>query len=50
MKGREMDKDRRRNRILMVGVALMLLALFSYVATLDESDPNALPETEQVME
>ena len=45
-----MDKDRRRNRILMVGVGLMLLALFSYVATLDDSDPSALPETEQVVE
>ena len=39
-----MDRDRRRSRILMVGVVLMLLALFSYVATLDESDPNVLPE------
>jgi len=50
MKGIRMDKDQRRNRLLMVGVALMVLALFSYVATLDDSDPSALPETEQVVE
>jgi len=39
-----MEREQRRNRILMVGVVLMLLALFSYVATLDESDPEILPE------
>lgn len=26
-----------------VAVAVMLLALFAYLATLDESDPDALP-------
>lgn len=43
-----MSVDRRRSRILMIGVVLMLLALFTYVATLDDSDPDVLPEsTEQ---
>jgi hypothetical protein len=27
-----------------LALALMLLAIFAYVATLDESDPEALPE------
>jgi len=27
-----------------VALALMLLAIFVYVATLDESDPEALPD------
>jgi hypothetical protein len=27
-----------------VAVALMLAAIFAYVATLDESDPEALPD------
>jgi hypothetical protein len=30
---------------LYVAVGLMLLAILSYVATLDESDPEALPQT-----
>ncbi len=45
-----MSVDRRRNRILMVGVVLMLLALFSYVATLDDSDPEALPESAEQLD
>lgn len=40
-----MNADQRRKRILTVGVVLMLLALFSYVATLDESDPDVLSQT-----
>jgi hypothetical protein len=27
-----------------LAVALMLLALFAYLSTLDESDPSALPD------
>jgi hypothetical protein len=30
----------RNRRWLIVGVALMLVAIFAYVATLDESDPD----------
>lgn len=30
----------RNRRWLIVGVVLMLAAIFSYVATLDESDPD----------
>jgi hypothetical protein len=40
-----MSVDRRRSWILGAGVVLMLLALFSYVASLDESDPEALPNS-----
>lgn len=40
-----MNRDRRKTWVFMVGVALMFVALFSYVATLDESDPDALPQT-----
>ena len=40
-----MDREQRRNWILMGGVVLMLLALFSYVATLDDSDAGALPDS-----
>lgn len=40
-----MSIDRRRNRILTIGVVLMLLALFTYLATLDDSDPDVLPES-----
>ena len=32
-----------RNRWLIVGVVLMLAAIFAYVATLDEADPEAMP-------
>ena len=33
-----------RNRTwLVVGVVLMLAAIFAYVATLDEADPDAAP-------
>jgi hypothetical protein len=42
-----MDREQKRNRILIVGVVLGLLALFSYVATLDDSDPNVIPESTQ---
>jgi hypothetical protein len=45
----KMSAEQRRKRILIVGVGLMLLALFSYVATLDESDPTALPESMEQM-
>jgi hypothetical protein len=42
-------RDRRRSWILAVGVALMLAAMFSYLASLDDSDPDALPDSvEQV--
>lgn len=30
--------------ITIVGVALMLLALFAYLATIDESDPDEIPQ------
>ena len=29
---------------LCVAIGLMLAAIFAYVATLDENDPDALPE------
>jgi hypothetical protein len=42
-------KRERRTWIVVVGVALMLAAALSYVATLDDSDPDALAEpAEQV--
>jgi hypothetical protein len=46
----KMNRDRRRTWILTVGVALMLIALFSYVATLDESDPEAIPEATETLD
>ena len=45
-----MDREQRRNWILAGGVVLMLLALFSYVASLDDSDPNVLPETAEQLD
>ena len=45
-----MSAEKRRKRILMIGVVLMLVALFAYVATLDESDPAALPESAEQLE
>ena len=33
----------RNRRWLIVGVVLMLAAIISYVATLDEADPEAAP-------
>jgi hypothetical protein len=30
--------------ITWIGVGLMLLALFTYLATLDEADPEELPQ------
>ena len=30
--------------ITIVGVTLMLIALFVYLATLDEADPNEIPQ------
>jgi len=44
------SRDRRRRWILVVGAALMLAAIFSYVATLDESDPEALPESAEELD
>jgi hypothetical protein len=38
-----MKADPRRRRVLVVGVVLMLAALFFYIASLDDSDPDALP-------
>jgi hypothetical protein len=35
---------------MLVGVALMLAALFAYVASLDESDPQALPDAAEEVE
>jgi hypothetical protein len=35
---------RKNNWKTLVAVAMMLLALFAYVASLDESDPEALPQ------
>jgi len=34
-----------RNRLwALVAVAIMLAAIFAYVASLDDSDPDAMPE------
>ena len=33
----------RNRRWLIVGVVLMLAAIFAYVGSLDESDPDAAP-------
>jgi len=30
--------------ITIIGVALMLLALFAYLATIDEANPDELPQ------
>lgn len=45
-----MSIEQRRKRILMAGVVLMLVAMFAYVATLDESDPDVLPESAEQLE
>ncbi len=45
-----MSVDRRRNWVLTLGIVLMLSAMFSYVASLDESDPEALESIENVNE
>lgn len=45
-----MDVERRRKRILVVGVVLMIVSLFLYLATLDDSDPDALPEAAEQRE
>jgi len=37
-------ENRRKSWRTMVAVALMLAALFAYLASLDEADPEALPE------
>jgi hypothetical protein len=33
----------RKRGVLIVGVVLMLAAIFAYVASLDEADPEAVP-------
>ena len=33
-----------KRRHAYIALALMLLAVFAYVATLDEGDPDALPD------
>lgn len=45
-----MNSDRRRRWILLAGVALMLAAMFSYLASLDDSDPEALPESAESLD
>ena len=30
--------------VTIIGVALMLMALFAYLATIDEADPNEIPQ------
>jgi hypothetical protein len=35
---------RKNNWKTLVALAMMLLAIFAYVASLDESDPEALPQ------
>ncbi|MFP6660146.1 MAG: hypothetical protein VCB78_01645 [Myxococcota bacterium] len=37
---------KQKRGLMIVGLVLMLAAIFSYVATLDESDPEALPVAE----
>lgn len=42
-----MTQRRRKNWQLIVAIALMLAAMFAYLASLDEADPEAVPEAEQ---
>lgn len=39
-----MTSKKRTSWRVLVAVALMLAALFAYLASLDESDPEVLPE------
>ena len=43
-------QDRRLSWRVLAAVALMLAAIFAYVASLDESDPQALPDAAEEVE
>lgn len=45
-----MTQQTRKRWQVAVAVALMLAAMFAYLASLDESDPQALPEAEETVE
>jgi hypothetical protein len=51
---KDSSRVRAQNRALgwrlFVAVALMLVAIFAYVASLDESDPEALPAAAEQVE
>ena len=41
-----MTQDTQKRWPAAVAVALMLLAMFGYLASLDESEPDALPDAQ----
>ena len=46
-----MSQPNSRKRLqVVVAVVLMLAAMFAYLSSLDESDPDALPEAAETME
>ena len=45
-----MASTRPKTWQLIVAIGLMLAAIFAYVASLDEADPEALPEAAEQIE